>query len=119
MKNLNFEGNAMEDLGHLNGYCKFAKGKVLHLFITKILSIFQRSTQSISRKTSLNLSARPISALVVKSESSIFQKIHFLPSILQLSRTSKSSRNLLFPKIFQAAWAFKVELREFFFITHF
>ena len=28
MKNLNFEGNEMEDLGDLNGYCKFAKGKV-------------------------------------------------------------------------------------------
>ena len=28
MKNLNFEENALEGLGHLNGYCKFAKGKV-------------------------------------------------------------------------------------------
>ncbi|CAG5110805.1 Oidioi.mRNA.OKI2018_I69.chr2.g5177.t1.cds [Oikopleura dioica] len=65
MKNLNFEGNAIEDLGHLNGYCKFAKGKIdtINLAKNKLKSLRAADFSSCRQIRELNISENPLSSL--------------------------------------------------------
>lgn len=65
MKNLNFEGNAMEDLGNLNGYCKFAKGKIdtMNLSKNKLKTLKASDFASCRQIRVLNIAGNPLSSL--------------------------------------------------------
>jgi len=65
MKKLNFEENAMEDLGNLNGYCKFAKGKIdtINLAKNKLKTLKASDFASCRQIRVLNIAGNPLSSL--------------------------------------------------------